>query len=109
MPPVGDVLKKIRCDRNMTLRDVEKITNISNSYLSQLENGTRGMPTLKTLKKLAFAYGFEVHNLITLIDNYSEHESIPPIDSQFICPIYSQLSPEHQKLINDLIAFLLTK
>jgi HTH-type transcriptional regulator, competence development regulator len=51
----GQRLKKARSDRRMTLRDVEAATGklVSNSYLSQLENGKIEQPSPHILSMLA--------------------------------------------------------
>lgn len=55
----GDFLKKLRKEKNITLKDLEENTSYSNSYLSQIENGHKGIPNPETLKKIA--KGLNVH------------------------------------------------
>lgn len=52
----GKFLKKLRIDRSLKLRQVEMYSGVSNSYLSQLENGKRGIPSPEILYKLAPVY-----------------------------------------------------
>ena len=59
----GGFLRKLREDRNMTLRDVEEKIHISNAYLSQVESGQRNIPTMRILSKLAECYGCNVNAL----------------------------------------------
>jgi len=56
-------LKQIRKSKGLTLRQVEKISGISNSYLSQLERGLR-IPSIDTLIRLAKAYEMDITELI---------------------------------------------
>ncbi|MBP2635003.1 MAG: helix-turn-helix protein [Firmicutes bacterium] len=49
----GKYLKELRTERELTTRQLELQSGVSNSYISQLENGKRGMPTPNILKKLA--------------------------------------------------------
>lgn len=56
----GEYLKDLRLDRKLTLREVEDRVQISNAYLSQVECGKRGAPTMKVLAKLANIYGVPV-------------------------------------------------
>jgi len=49
----GEYLRQSRKKRGLTIRQVETYSGVSNSYLSQIENGKRGIPSAKTLKKLA--------------------------------------------------------
>ncbi|MBS4201857.1 helix-turn-helix transcriptional regulator [Bacillus sp. FJAT-49732] len=49
----GEYIKKFRKQRNLTIRQLELYSGVSNSYLSQLENGKRGIPSAEILKKLS--------------------------------------------------------
>lgn len=48
----GKYLKKLRVKRNLTTRQLEIQSGVSNSYISQIENGKRGIPKPNILKKL---------------------------------------------------------
>lgn len=56
---IGGKFKTIREAKNLTLRDVEDATGISNAYLSQLENGKIKSPSYKTVKTLCDFYGIK--------------------------------------------------
>ena len=60
-PPIGDLLRNLRGDR--TLREVERGAGIPNSYLSNVESGTK-RPGLKTLSKLADYFGVPLDELL---------------------------------------------
>lgn len=49
----GKYIRKLRNDRKLTIRQLELYSSVSNSYLSQLENGKRGIPSPDILKKLS--------------------------------------------------------
>lgn len=49
----GEYLRDLRKERNLTIRQIEAYSGVSNSYLSQLENGKRGIPSPEILQKLA--------------------------------------------------------
>jgi transcriptional regulator with XRE-family HTH domain len=91
----GSFLKKIRLGRGMSLRQVEKITKISNSYLSQIERGERGVPNFSILKRLAEAYGVKVTDLI---ENAESQEGNKKAHSGDIAPNVDFLSREYEKL-----------
>lgn len=57
---IGEKLKKIRKAKKITLKQLEEITGISNSYISDLENGRRVNPSVEKLEKLAKALGVNV-------------------------------------------------
>lgn len=46
-------LRKTRKDKKLTLRQIEVYSGVSNSYLSQVESGKRGIPSPDILEKLA--------------------------------------------------------
>lgn len=56
MSDYGKYFKALRESKNLTLRDVEKKTDISNAYLSQLETGKVKQPSPINLYKLAQIY-----------------------------------------------------
>jgi len=57
MTRLGILLASARKHKNLTLRAAEKLTGISNAYLSQLENGDIQAPSPVMLSKLADLYG----------------------------------------------------
>lgn len=52
MKIIGESIKKYRVMRGMTLKDLAKTTNVSVSFLSQIENG-KNYPSLPTAKAIA--------------------------------------------------------
>jgi transcriptional regulator with XRE-family HTH domain len=58
---LGPYLASIRASRKMTLREVEEATGkeVSNAYLSQLENGKINKPSPHILHSLAEVYGVD--------------------------------------------------
>ncbi|MCY4592544.1 MAG: helix-turn-helix transcriptional regulator [Alphaproteobacteria bacterium] len=65
-PTLGQYLASIRTDRKMTLREVEEATNrqVSNAYLSQIENDRIGKPSPNILHSLAETYAISFENLM---------------------------------------------
>src|SRR2546430_2317779 len=61
---LGQELHKIRKLHDLSLRQVEKITGISNAYLSQLENGKAGNPSPHVLLQLSEVYGVPYKSLM---------------------------------------------
>jgi len=60
---IGVNIKRLREDKNITLRTFAKNTDISPSFLSQIETG-KAMPSLETLKTIANFLSTTVGNLI---------------------------------------------
>lgn len=59
---LGVYLKKLRENRNLSLRQVDYRSSVSFSHLSMIENGTR-KPTALTLKELANVYNVDYIDL----------------------------------------------
>ncbi|MBS5910263.1 MAG: helix-turn-helix domain-containing protein [Paenibacillus macerans] len=53
----GEYLRSLRKKRGLTLVQLKDATSISQPYLSQMENGLKGIPSPETLKKLADPLG----------------------------------------------------
>ena len=65
---LGQYLASIRRDRRMTLRQVEEATNkeVSNAYLSQIENQRIQQPSPNVLHALAEIYGIDYGQLMEM-------------------------------------------
>lgn len=55
--PFSKYLKSLRDASGYTLRQVQKETGISNTYVSNLENGKKTSPSIETISALARVYG----------------------------------------------------
>ncbi len=64
MENYGEYFKALRESKGLTLREVERKTNVSNAYLSQLESGKIKQPSPTTLYKLAELYGVKYELLM---------------------------------------------
>ena len=58
---IGQMLKRLRGETS--LRGVQRLSGVSNAYLSQIEKGMR-QPGPKLLRRLAALYGVGVHDLL---------------------------------------------
>ncbi|GAA4880021.1 transcriptional repressor LexA [Paenibacillus vulneris] len=61
----GGYLKMLRKRQNLTIRELEDKSGVSFSYLSQMENGKRGVPSPEILKKISIALGVEYDEIMT--------------------------------------------
>lgn len=50
---LGDYVRKVRKEKNLSLRETAKRCGISHPYLSQLENGKTNNPTAQVIEKLS--------------------------------------------------------
>ena len=119
---LGKFLKKIRVDeRKLSLRQVEKRTKISNSYLSQIERGERGIPNITTLGRLANAYGISLEEITNIVGkevknlyidsavDLGKRENRLKSEANFISQEYLKLSSKNQELLKTFLQFLLKK
>ena len=70
---LGDVIREFRELNNLSLEEFGKMSNLSKSYISMLENnkdprGNPINPSLETIDKVASAIGVELDNLVGKID-----------------------------------------
>lgn len=78
MSDFAKYIKNIRKQKGITLRDFEKRTGISRSYLSLLENGRRDNPSPEVIKKISEVLGIDFlelmsrSNMLILKDDDSE-------------------------------------
>lgn len=75
MEHYGEYFKALREAKGFTLRDVEKRTDVSNAYLSQLESGKIKQPSPITLHKLSEIYEVSYDVLMQKV-GYPTTESI---------------------------------
>jgi transcriptional regulator with XRE-family HTH domain len=119
----GYFLRKVRKERKMSLREVERKAKISNAYLSQLERGARTIPTISFLARLASVYGIdidvligkaveEIKNDIKKDDNFykkmgKNNVDIPAPDMLYIMKYYELLTENGKKHLSKYLQFLL--
>jgi len=60
----GGYLKTLRKRKNLTVRELAEKTDVSHSYLTQIENGKRGVPSHEILTRLAKPLGVSVDELM---------------------------------------------
>lgn len=63
MTIIGEKLKELRLQKNLTLRELGKLTNISHSFLADIESG-RSVPSIDTLETLADFFGVSTDYLL---------------------------------------------
>lgn len=64
MEPFGSYLRKLRKEKGLTLKQVEKSAKVSNAYISLVERGRRNPPHPEILKRLAKAYDVPQRDLL---------------------------------------------
>jgi len=60
----GEYLRTLRLEQKLSLREAEKLSGVSNSYLGLIERGQRPIPGADILKKLAPIYDVPVRDMM---------------------------------------------
>jgi len=60
----GQYLRRLRKKKNLSLRQLSDLTGISDSYLSLIEKGKRGVPRPEYLRRLAEALGVSYDDML---------------------------------------------
>lgn len=112
MAVLGDELRQLRLMKGKTLREVEKLTDVSNAYLSQLETGKTNKPSPHILHKLAELYGASYTRLMELAgylqtstesDGARRDDKVSSIGAALMT---SDLTADEEKQVKRFIEFL---
>jgi len=101
----GNWLKEIRTQKKLTLRELEKLTGLSNSYLSQLERGERGIPRIIILKKISDGLSISLKNVNRVVEIAVTGGDI--IDQEWMLPNFAQIIRKYEKLTPENKSLLL--
>ena len=71
----GEYLRTLRLEKRYSLREVEELSGVSNSYLGLIERGQRPIPGADILKKLAPVFDVPVRDLLA-VAGYLKEEDI---------------------------------
>lgn len=75
---IGDIVKKYRADKGVSVREFAEKTGLSSGYVSMLENGINPRsnkpisPTIPSLKKVALGLDVDLDGLLRMIDEGQE-------------------------------------
>lgn len=101
---LGHILKRGRVISQLTLRQVEEATGISNAYLSQLENDKIKKPSATVLYKLSSIYRLSLDELFVTcgkaISPVSKNDILHNIRQQ------QELTPEEEHRLLEYLHFL---
>jgi transcriptional regulator with XRE-family HTH domain len=76
MMVIGETLKPLRAQKNMSQGDVEKRTGLLRCYISRVESG-HTVPSVDTLEKMAQALQVPMYRLFT-DEDHIEKPNMPP-------------------------------
>ena len=106
----GEGLRMARDLRNLSLREIEEATGISNAYLSQLENDKIRKPSPHFLHKLASLYDIS-YELLMEKAGYVQRKNTEGPKTLAGAALFSQekLTPEEEEGLAEYLAFLRRK
>ncbi|HJT23918.1 MAG TPA: helix-turn-helix transcriptional regulator [bacterium] len=97
----GSALKRLRKEKGFTLEELAERAEISTSYLSHIERGTRQAP-LSTLEKLAQILGANFYDLFVPSPAVSIQEKPSTYDAK-IKDMLKQLTENEKKSLHGLL------
>ena len=110
---LGQYLASIRTGRRLTLRQVEEATNkeVSNAYLSQIENDKIKQPSPNILHALANLYAIDYENLMEMA-GYIGSTGLRSTDKRHgrVATFAEQnLTPEEEAALVEYLQFMRTR
>lgn len=72
MQSFGEYIRGLRLEQRLSLREVQGMSGVSNSYITLLERGERPPPGVDVLKKLAPVYNVPVRDLLRAAGHLDE-------------------------------------
>jgi transcriptional regulator with XRE-family HTH domain len=105
---LGEELRRLRLEKGVTLREVEKATDVSNAYLSQLENGKAEQPSPRVLHKLAEFYEVSYHRIMESAGYLRPSPAVQQgkVGSVQAALMSSDLSEDEERTVSQFIQFL---
>jgi len=100
---LGELLKESRHRAEMSLRDVERETGISNGYLSLMESDRVKGPSPRFLKQLADAYGV-AYSLLMELAGYEAPS--PPAQTDAGVDQFDELTDDERVQVRNFVRFL---
>ena len=95
---LGTVIRGAREERELTLQQVAKRTQLSVSYLSQIERGNY-RPSPQVVKALATAFGLKPEQLYTMLGFMDETDSSAPPNVEQAIQMDPRLQPAQKEAL----------
>ena len=97
--PESQVLKKLRADKNLSMREVADIAGCSDTFISFLENGRAEIPKTEVFDKILKVYEISRRAFDERVRRHEYEEG----DEEFIIKAFAILKPDQKNLIKSLI------
>lgn len=105
MIELGELLKSLRNKKDMSLRDAAAATELSHSYIADLEKGYRRgtktpiHPSPDTLKRLSSAYSYDYTKMMKIAGYVEDDENKATVEEK---PTYDELYEPFMEHWNNL-------
>nr|WP_286168704.1 helix-turn-helix domain-containing protein [Roseburia sp. 1XD42-34] len=61
---IGDRIKKLRKDKNMSISELAEKAGVAKSYLSSIERGIQKNPSIQFMEKISYVLGTSINELL---------------------------------------------
>ncbi|NNU92428.1 helix-turn-helix transcriptional regulator [Geobacillus thermodenitrificans] len=105
----GDYLRSLRKRKNLSIKELQELSGVSDAYISQIENGKKPIPSPKTLEKLykhldvSFEQLLEKAGYIPTIKQHTSVDLYDILQKPSITYKGFPLSPKQRELLKDLL------
>ncbi len=103
---IGEFLRLAREAKGMTLRAVERATDVSNAYLSQLEGDKIRQPSPLKLHKLCELYGVSYAVIMGLAGYPVPDNSKAALEQAGVAARFGSLTSDEENELVEYLAFL---
>lgn len=97
----GLYLKGLRKGKKLTIRQLDLYSGVSNSYISQMERGARGIPSPDILKKLSKPLGVEYEEIMRVAGYIKEETETMKLLDNLITNLLIETEYDHD-IVNHL-------
>ncbi len=106
IPTLGEFLQAAREAKQLSLRAVEKVTGVSNAYLSQVESGKIKQPSPTILHKLSELYEVSYVDVMTLAGHPVPGEELDSGVPRRTLDRLGGVTPDEEQALVEYLAFL---
>lgn len=99
----GEYLRQLRKERKLTIRQLDMYSGVSNSYISQMERGERGIPSPEILRKLSKPLGVSYEELMVKAGHIERKAFANDQARNAAMELYNRLPPDKKKIVDEVI------
>ncbi len=107
MGTVGQRIKKLREDKDMSQVELGRLVNMGNTTISQWESDKRS-PDIATVKRLSDIFGVSSDYLLGRTDDRNSRE-LPDTVAPYLPEGFDELTPEAKEEILNFVEYIMVK